>query len=129
MTLQHKCTRQTGCYKEKFLPDWGILDGCFPRNIKPSDIDGVIEINGHVLFLEWKPKDKPLSNGQRRMFLTMTRDAPKQQVFIVYGDKDVPFEIELIQHGERKFRQPCDLGLLRWLCAQWGIVADGAQAA
>lgn len=35
--------------------DWGWLDPCFaPTRIRVSDIDGVVERGGHVLFLEAK---------------------------------------------------------------------------
>lgn len=122
MTIRHQC-EQDGCYKSR-LPDWGILDGCFPRGIKPSDVDGIVEINGWFLMLEWKPLNGFLSTGQRLMFQNITANAPKGQALIIFGDKDVPSEIELWQRGKRQFRQRCDLAFLSWFCQQWGIFAD-----
>lgn len=40
MTLHHNC-RRFGCFKDQLIPDWGFLNGCFPRNIAPSDIDAL----------------------------------------------------------------------------------------
>ena len=128
MTLRHKCS-VGGCYKERYLPDWGILDGCFPRGIKPSDIDGVVEINGYMLFLEWKTPGGKVSVGQRRMFERQTQYATRQQVLIIYGDLGKPTRIELIQNGKTRFNQECDIEFLRWHCEQWGLYADGADRA
>lgn len=122
MTLRHQCSLN-GCYKER-LPDWGILDGCFPRGIRPSDVDGIVELNEHVLMLEWKPKLGSLTRGQLFMFQNMTRGSPKVQVLVIYGDKDTPAEIELYQNGTARFRQACDVEFLRWFCQQWGLFAE-----
>lgn len=122
MTLRHRC-EQHGCYKDK-LPDWSILDGCFPRGIRPSDIDGIVELNEHALLLEWKPRDGVLTKGQRLLFQNLTRGSPKVQALIVYGDPSVPSEIELIQRGQRRFRQRCELEFLRWFCEQWSVFAE-----
>lgn len=127
MTLRHQCDTQ-GCYKEK-LPDWGILDGCFPRGIRPSDVDGIVEINGHFLMLEWKPLNGFLTRGQLLMFQNITAGSPKGQVLVIYGDKSEPAEIEIYQRGRWQFRQKCDLAFLRWFCQQWGIFATNRSAA
>lgn|GEM_PF-2197537 len=126
MTIQHQCARN-GCYKDK-LPDWAILEGCFPRGIRPSDVDGIIEMSGHILMLEWKPANATLSTGQRLLFLNMTRSSPLTQAIVIYGDIGIPHEIELYQGGVRKFRQACDLEFLRWFCRQWGQFADVSKS-
>lgn len=123
MTIRHKCGPGS-CYKELYLPDWGILDGCFPRDIKPSDIDGVVEINGHLLFLEWKKPPASLTTGQRRMFERQTLRARRQQVLVIYGELGKPARLELIQHGKTRFNQPCDMEFLRWHCEHWAQYAD-----
>jgi hypothetical protein len=127
MTLRHHCQRD-GCYKDR-LPDWGILDGCFPRGIRPSDIDGCVEINGHFLMLEWKPRNGFLTRGQLLMFQGITAGTTRGQVVVIYGDPGVPAEIEVWQRGNRQFRQACDLAFLRWFCEQWGVVAGQRKAA
>lgn len=122
MTLRHHCPSD-GCYKDR-LPDWGILDGCFPRGIRPSDVDGIVEINEHVLMLEWKPRLGVLTRGQLLMFRNITRGSPKVQALIVYGDRGQPSEIELWQGGAKRFRQACDIEFLRWFCHSWAVFAD-----
>jgi hypothetical protein len=48
--LRHECLRD-GCFQDR-LPSWDWMAGCFPRGIMPTDLDGVVEINGHVLFID-----------------------------------------------------------------------------
>lgn len=62
--FRHKCDVR-GCYIEQ-LPDWtDLIAECFPRRIRPTDIDGMVEINGHFLFLEEKGCGVGPDNGQR----------------------------------------------------------------
>lgn len=105
------------------MQDWAILDGCFPARIKPTDIDGAVEINGHVLFLEWKGADADLTRGQTIMFETMTRDAPKQRVVVVFGRPGTPERAALFYQGHRTNRDQYTLETLRQYCKQWAAWA------
>jgi len=128
MTIRYQCDTRCGrCYAQDHMPDWSILDGCFPSRIRPSDIDGAVEINGRVLFLEWKGRDAPLTRGQERMFLTMTRDAPTQQVLVVFGEKGRPERAILFYRGTRAYRPRATLDWLRWYCSEWARRAQGTR--
>lgn len=76
MTLWWDCETK-GCYKDLILPDWGFLDGCFPRGIKPTDIDGMVHLRDgnrdRFLFLEKKGPHGSISEGQRRAFHGLSR--------------------------------------------------------
>jgi hypothetical protein len=64
MTIKWKCSKD-GCYVEKQLPDWGMLDGCFGNTkVSPSDFDGYIRQNGRFLFLEKKFPNGILERAQ-----------------------------------------------------------------
>jgi hypothetical protein len=65
MTIRWKCVGKggylhlgeggQGCYVEKQLPDWAMLDGCFTgTTVRPSDVDGFVHQNGKCLFIEKK---------------------------------------------------------------------------
>lgn len=41
----------------KLPQTYGWLKGAFPRGILPTDIDGLVEINGHFLLMEFKHED------------------------------------------------------------------------
>jgi hypothetical protein len=45
----------------------------FPRRISPSDIDGFLECNGELLFIETKEKGAPIPVGQRRALTSLSR--------------------------------------------------------
>ena len=81
MTLRHDCAR-SGCYKET-LPDWGVLAGCFPGRIAPTDVDGVVEIHGRVLVLEWKRPAGRLLMGQEILLKHLARTG--FTVFVIWG--------------------------------------------
>ena len=59
-----------------FVPlesDWSAF---FPRtflfgDIRPTDIDGFVEINGHHLFLEHKGNGVPIKDGQFNALLSL----------------------------------------------------------
>lgn len=53
MTIRWNCADK-GCYVHECLPDWGFLRGAFVRGCTPSDIDGMVEIDGRFLYLEEK---------------------------------------------------------------------------
>lgn len=61
-----------GCYYES-LPDWDDLIECFPRGIRPTDVDGLVEIGGRVLFMEEKCAGVAPHEGQRRALLSLSK--------------------------------------------------------
>lgn len=63
--IRHSC-RVRGCYLDGPCPNWGVLNGCFPGRIRPSDIDGFVEIAGAFLWLEYKGAGSHLSSAQLR---------------------------------------------------------------
>ncbi len=87
MSLWWDCEKH-GCYKQKCIPDWGFLQGVFPRGCRPTDIDGVVELDGRFLFLEWKHTGGSLQKAQRRLFQRLTLLSPDILVVILYGDTE-----------------------------------------
>ena len=73
-----------GCYRRLGQPDLTVLDECFPGRIGMTDVDGLVEIDGQFLFIEWKRRgDVPA--GQRIMFERLTRH-PEFTVLVILGD-------------------------------------------
>lgn len=70
--------------------DWSCFDECFSGAVRMSDIDGVVEANGHVLFVEAKPAYEPgLSVGQLRLFRTLS-ELPRVTVLVLFGTDGAP---------------------------------------
>lgn len=71
MTIKWDCKKQ-GCHKEKVLPDWSMLNGCFDETtVSGSDVDGVIHQNGKCLFLEKKFPNGFIAPPQMRLITSL----------------------------------------------------------
>ncbi len=75
-----------GCFNIKKRPKIEVFAECFPGNIQMGDVDGIVEINGQVLLLEWK-EFEPISTGQRIMYQRMTA-SPACHVIVVIGNPE-----------------------------------------
>jgi hypothetical protein len=84
--LRWNCDGPKGCYLHQ-LPDWASFNDCFPRGIRISDVDGIVEIGRRFLMLEWKgSKNVPLPNGQRMLLQRFGR--PPDAVLCLRGTPD-----------------------------------------
>lgn len=96
--------------------DWGILMDCFgDGNIRPSDIDGIVEKNHHFLFIEAKPRDKEIATGQAILFQHLAR-LPRVTVLILWGNVDDPTVMETVGLARP---QSCSLEDVRHFCGVW----------
>jgi len=71
-SFRYDCGQSQNCYIQS-LPSWDFLDGVFPRGIIPTDIDGMVEVNGHLLFLEEKRAGAGPKTGQLSAFRALSR--------------------------------------------------------
>lgn len=76
----HPCNN--GCAMER-KSRWDDINECFlaVRGIKPTDIDGFVEMSGHFLLLEEKQEGEPLSKGQEA---ALKRIAQMRNVTVIY---------------------------------------------
>lgn len=122
--MRWNCKQKGECYL-KSLPDWGILKDCFPRGISPTDIDGLIEIKGNLLVLEWKKPGAVIQEGQQQALrgISLYR---KATVFVVFGNPKLPTVEALQEVHLGKFHPAvrCTLKDLRARCQRWGRWAN-----
>jgi hypothetical protein len=121
MSLRHDCQKQ-GCYKDTCIPDWEIFDGCFDaksHKIKVSDVDGVVEINGHILWLEWKRALSEISVGQKMLYQSFSSNSPKQIVLVVVGPLGCPERYCIFNGGKQMPWLPCTREILRERMKRW----------
>ena len=84
--LYWDCENGKNCYIEKVMPNWAVFNDCFPgTNIKVSDMDGVVEHKGHILFFEVKQNTKTIQYGQRLLFEKLTENADHITVILLYA--------------------------------------------
>ena len=115
-----------GCYRRLGQPDLTVLDECFPGRIAMTDVDGLVEINGQFLFLEWKRRgDVPA--GQRIMFERLTKH-PEFTILVILGDPATMAveRYDVFQGGRRRGWRACDLPELRRRVRTWARRASRA---
>jgi hypothetical protein len=89
--MRYDC-RRDGCYYHT-LPDWSDINDSFPGAIRPTDIDGMVEINGNVLFLEQKGAGASMTEGQGRAFKALSR---KERVTVLAMRPGTTTEMQLL---------------------------------
>lgn len=84
--LEHSCEKY-GCARRFLDPKLRVFDDCFGGLIRMGDIDGAVERNGHILWLEWK-RGAVLDTfdkqhvAQLRLAKAFTSNAPEKQTFV-----------------------------------------------
>jgi hypothetical protein len=76
-----------GCFNIKKRLKFSVFADCFPRKINFGDVDGIVEIGGHGLTLEWKERPGILKKGQRVLWENLTR-GKMLAVIVVAGDAE-----------------------------------------
>lgn len=59
---------ERGCFNRKMRPKLEEFAACLPGRIAFTDVDGIVEIGGRFLMLEWKSRPGRIATGQRIMF-------------------------------------------------------------
>lgn len=116
--MRWDCQRQ-GCFNIRKRPKIEIFADCLPGRIAFGDVDGIVEINGNLLLLEWKDH-QAISTGQRILFERLTRLCPAT-VLIVEGDAEFMTidSIRVAWDGRIGPPQPADLDGLREMIRAW----------
>ena len=77
--------KERGCFNWKKRPKIEVFDECLPGKIAFGDVDGIVEISGNALLLEWKGEPQELAQGQRIMYQRLTQ-SESFAVFMFAGD-------------------------------------------
>lgn len=77
-----------GCFNLKRRPKIELFHECFPGKISFGDVDGIVEINGYGLMLEWKSDTTDMPRGQQIMYTKLTKDH-RITVIILCGDAEL----------------------------------------
>lgn len=65
---------ERGCFNWKQRPKIEMFDNCFENGVAFGDVDGIVELGGNALALEWKSEPIEIPAGQMRMYRTLTVD-------------------------------------------------------
>jgi len=116
--MRWDCSKR-GCFNIMKRPKIEMLADCLPGRIAFTDIDGIAEVCGNLLLLEWKDH-REIGTGQRLLFERMTLLCPAT-VLIVEGDaQDMSVRsVSTVSDGLVSPPEPADLGGLRSQIRQW----------
>ena len=118
--------QKTGCFNVKKRPKIEHFCECFPGSISFSDLDGVVEINGRFLMLEWKEEPKDIPTGQRIMFGWWVRAPDRMFTVLCLAGNAETMEITHAMHflGPNSRWKPREFHWAWTFCKRW---ADWAQ--
>jgi hypothetical protein len=107
--------------------DWAILDGCFGNTrIRPTDIDGCVERNGHFLYFETKRPGAHIPFGQLLTYRGWVNKG--DSVIVIWGEKNKPQRLQVFTPRHRppdgKVYAYADVTKLRQLVGQWFDLVD-----
>lgn len=121
--FRHDCGK---CCYVQALPLWDDIIECFPRKIRPTDIDGMVEINGKVLILEEKSAGKSLEEGQRRALKALWKtNGVTLIVFRPVANSDAYIEAMILANDLPKqgYQKVARAWLLDWI-REWAEAAE-----
>jgi hypothetical protein len=128
--MKWDCEKQ-GCFNEKKRPKIEEFHDCFPGQINFSDVDGIVEIDGRFLLLEWKPHSGQILRGQELMYERITgRGDGDFVVFVVAGDAESMrvSDLSMFVRGRQQPWQCCDLDGLKAQIRRWVEFTKGQKA-
>lgn len=122
--LRHNCMSD-GCFIDA-LPCWDEYLSAFPRKIHPTDIDGMVEINDHFLFMEEKPKSRELPEGQRKALVRLSTRARITVVFFRAGTVNELEVLVLTDGSGTGWQHVTRLWFTDWL-HDWAVRAEAPK--
>lgn len=119
--LNWNCHKEGRCYNIALRPKIEVFADCFPKKIAMSDIDGMVEINGHFLALEWKTSGAKMPTGQRIMFERFTQNSDKDIVIEVRGNAETMevFYYRMFRSGVYEQMRPSSLEGVKDIMREW----------
>ena len=123
--MRHSCPND-GCYL-KGLPSWDRYIDRLPRGIRPTDVDGFMEIGGRFLFLEEKCPGDHLQEGQRIALRRLANfDGVTVAVFRPGTKSDL--EVLIFDGSEPQGFQPYSYEEFESFWSAWATAADRCSA-
>ena len=120
-----------GCFQEKGKPKIERFHECFPGKVNFSDIDGITELGGSLLVLEWKAPGDKLLKSQRLIWEALTRQCGnhgrrENLAVIVWGDTETtePEKYATIYRGVYRERGPVNFDGLCDVFEKWSHLVD-----
>jgi hypothetical protein len=117
---------EKGCYNKTVRPRIEYFAECFPRKIAMTDIDGIVELGGNFLMLEWKQPPGALGRGQQIMIEKLTAKGMPFRVYVATGNSQTleTYEYSIYENGMVQHFLDTNLDELRGSISEWASWAD-----
>jgi len=112
------------CYLRDCLPAWEMFNICFPRGIRIGDLDGIVEMNGLFLIMEWKRSNPEIPKGQLLTFKALARTG-LFTIVIMYGQPMTDLQV-FGRKGEIKKRPANSLDAVA-VVSKWAKYAENGS--
>ena len=98
----HTCKYGKNCCLRKHLVDYAYLNDLPPGYNRFTDIDGVLDIAGKVLFLEFKSEGRQLTGVQQWLHIHLTEKEGQSSLVIWHDKDDNPVRCQWITRGKEQ---------------------------
>lgn len=124
--MDHAPTRQfrwdceaNGCFHKLKCPKFEVFHDCFPGRITFGDVDGICEINGHFLLMEWKSSQK-IPMGQNILYEKFTK-YKNHVVYVICGNAEtmVVTAMQEFHKGKGRGWTDCDISYVKSRIKSW----------
>lgn len=117
--MRHDCKQGERCFNRVCRPKIDVFAECFPGRVNFGDVDGLLELDGHLLLLEWKSYGLRVPTGQRLMHDALI--AAGHTVVVVEGDAETMVVRAFFwRHGRRtETLNDASLDLLKTFFSWW----------
>jgi len=108
------------CFNKKCRPKIEVFSDCFAGKINFGDVDGIVEINGKGLLLEWKSYTDHIKQSQEIMYSKLTKTGILT-VICVFGNAETMQVKQFYQYKYGIKSEPMigNLDDLKLLIRQW----------
>jgi hypothetical protein len=126
--MKWNCETQ-GCFNVKRRPRIEVFHDCFPGKINFGDVDGIVEIAGRGLMIEWKTSLIDLPFGQKTMYKRLTQ-SKLITVFIFVGNAETMQIDQVASYIGGRFAdfQDCNLERAKEMIRLWADAAISGNA-
>lgn len=113
-----------GCFNKKLRPKIEMFADCFPGKISFGDVDGLVEISGAFVLMEWKADGGSLGRGQGIAFTNFSK-FQNCLVIVVNGNPETMAVdgFSYFWKGKQEAYQRHDLDGLRSFIKRWAAYA------
>ena len=98
----HTCKYGKNCCLRKHLVDYAYLNDLVSGYNRVTDIDGVLDIAGKILFLEFKLEGRQLSGVHQWLHIHLSEKEGQSSLIIWHDKDDNPVRCQWITKGEGK---------------------------